>query len=135
MPLVGGFYYLLMIGELPTKEQALEVEAEWAKRSAVPDYVYKMLKSMPKETHPMTLFSQAVLALQSGSVFAQRYHSMKKDVYWEAALEDSLDLTAKLPVIAAYIYRMKYFGESKKLKYNPKLDYGANFCQDDGRCG
>jgi citrate synthase len=127
IPLVGGFYYLLMIGELPTKEQAEEVEAEWAKRSEVPDHVYKMLKAMPKETHPMTLFSQAVLALQGKSVFASRYHSMKKDAYWEAALEDALDLTAKLPVIAAYIYRMKYFGETKKLKYNPKLDYGANF--------
>jgi citrate synthase len=127
IPMVGGFYYLLMIGELPTKDQAEEVEAEWAKRSEVPDYVYKMLKSMPKETHPMTLFSQAVLALQNGSVFAHKYHSMKKDAYWEAALEDSLDLTAKLPIIAAFIYRMKYFGETKKLKYNPKLDYGANF--------
>jgi citrate synthase len=129
MPLVGGFYYLLMIGELPTKEQALEVEAEWAKRSAVPDHVYKMLKTMPSDTHPMTLFSQAVLALQNGSVFAHKYHTMKKDAYWEAALEDSLDLTAKLPIIAAYIYRMKYFGETKKPKYNPKLDYGANFAK------
>jgi citrate synthase len=129
MPLVGGLYYLLMIGEVPTKEQAMEVEAEWAKRADVPDYVFKMIKSMPKETHPMTLFSQAVLALQNTSVFAQRYHSMKKDVYWEAALEDSLDLTAKLPVIAAYIYRMKYFGENKKPRYNPKQDYGLNFAR------
>jgi citrate synthase len=129
MPLVGGLYYLLMIGEVPTKEQAMEVEAEWAKRADVPDYVFKMIKSMPKETHPMTLFSQAVLALQNNSVFAQKYHSMKKDVYWEAALEDSLDLTAKLPVIAAYIYRMKYFGENKKPKYNPKQDYGLNFAR------
>ena len=127
IPLVGGLYYLLMVGEVPTKEQALEVEAEWAKRATVPDYVFKMIKSMPKETHPMTLFSQAVLALQNGSVFAHQYHSMKKDVYWEAALEDSMDLTAKLPVIAAFIYRMKYFGEKGKPKYNPKLDYGANF--------
>jgi len=127
MPLVGGLFYLLMIGEVPTKEQAMEVEAEWARRAEVPDYVFKMIKSMPKETHPMTLFSQAVLALQNHSVFAQRYHSMKKDVYWEAALEDSLDLTAKLPVIAAYIYRMKYFGENKKPKYNPRQDYGMNF--------
>jgi citrate synthase len=127
MPLVGGLYYLLMIGEVPTKEQAMEVEAEWAKRSEIPDYVYKMLKSMPKETHPMTLFSQAVLALQNGSVFAEKYHSMKKDVYWEAALEDSLNLTAKLPLIAAFIYRMKYFGETRKVKYNPKQDYGMNF--------
>ncbi len=127
MPLVGGLYYLLMVGEVPTKEQAWEVEAEWAKRTAIPAHVYKMIKAMPKETHPMTLFSQAVLALQGQSVFAHKYHEMKKDVYWEAALEDSLDLTAKLPVIAAYIYRMKYFGESKKPRYNPKWDYGQNF--------
>lgn len=129
MPLVGGLYYLLMIGEVPTKEQAMEVEAEWAKRADVPDYVFKMLKSMPKETHPMTLFSQAVLALQNGSVFASKYHSMKKDAYWEAALEDSLNLTAKLPLIAAYIYRMKYFGENKKPKFNAKQDYGMNFAR------
>jgi citrate synthase len=127
MPLVGGLYYLLLIGEVPTKEQAQEVEAEWAKRATVPDYVFKMLKSMPKETHPMTLFSQSVLALQNGSAFASKYHEMKKDQYWEAALEDSLDLTAKLPIIAAYIYRMKYFGETKKPKYNPRQDYGLNF--------
>jgi citrate synthase len=129
MPLVGGLYYLLMIGEIPTKEQAQEVEAEWAKRATVPDYVYKMLKSMPKETHPMTLFSQAVLALQNNSVFAAKYHSMKRDQYWEAALEDSLNLTAKLPVIAAYIYRMKFFGETSKPKYNPRQDYGLNFAR------
>ena len=127
MPMVGGFYYLLLIGEVPTKEQAQEVEAEWARRAAIPDYVFKMLKTMPRETHPMTLFSQAVLALQNGSSFAARYHEMKRDQYWEAALEDSLDLTAKLPVIAAYIYRMKYFGETSKPKYNPRQDYGLNF--------
>jgi len=130
MPLVGGLYYLLMIGEVPTREQAMEVEAEWAKRAEIPDYVYKMLKSMPKETHPMTLFSQAVLALQNGSVFAKKYHEgMKKDAYWEAALEDSLNLTATLPLIAAFIYRMKYFDETRKMKYNPKQDYGMNFAR------
>ena len=52
---------------------------------------------------------------------------MKKDEYWDAALEDSIELTAKLPVIAAFIYRYKYFGETKKPKYNPKWDYGLNF--------
>ena len=129
LPLVGGLYYLLMIGEVPTKEQAQAVEAEWADRAEVPDYVFKMLRAMPKDTHPMTLFSQAVLALQHDSLFAKKYHSLKKDVYWEAALEDSLNLTAKLPLIAAYIYRMKYFGETKKLKYNPKQDYGMNFAR------
>lgn len=129
MPMVGGMYYLLMVGDVPTKEQAQAVEAEWAERAELPDYVLKMLRAMPKETHPMTLLSQAVLALQNESVFTKRYHDMKKDAYWEAALEDSLNLTAKLPLIAAYIYRLKYFDETKKPKYNPKLDYGANFAR------
>ncbi|MGZ9223438.1 MAG: citrate (Si)-synthase [Anaerolineales bacterium] len=130
MPLVGGLYYLLMIGEVPTKEQAMEVEEEWAKRADVPDYVFKMLKAMPRETHPMILFSQAVLALGKDSKFTRAYHDgVKRDHYWEPALEDSLDLTARLPIVAAFIYRMKYFGESKKPKYNPKQDYGLNFAR------
>lgn len=129
IPMVGGLYYLLMVGEVPTKEQATEVEAEWAKRAELPDHVLKVIRAMPKDTHPMTLLSQAVLAMQTDSVFAKKYHEMKKDQYWDAALEDSLNLTARLPLIAAYIYRLKYFGETKKPKYNPKLDYGANFAR------
>lgn len=130
MPLVGGLYYLLMIGEVPTREQALQIEEEWARRSALPDYVYKMLKSMPKDTHPMILFTQAVLALGRDSTFHRQYDAgMKKDVYWEPALEDSLELTAKLPVIAAYIYRHKYLGKSSKPRYNPRQDYGLNFAR------
>ena len=130
MPLVGGLYYLLMVGQIPTKEEAMAVEAEWAHRAEIPDYVYKMLKDMPKDAHPMILFTLAVMSLERNSAFARRYkEGMKKDEYWVPALEDSLDLTAKLPVIAAFIYRYKYFGEKKKPKYNPKLDYGANFAR------
>jgi citrate synthase len=128
MPYVGGLYYLLITGEIPTRAQAEEVEKEWANRALVPDYVFKMIRSMPNETHPMVLFSQAVLALESGSKFAKAYHDgVKKDAYWESTLEDSLDLTAKLPVIAAFIYRLKYFGETRKPKYNVRQDYGTNF--------
>jgi citrate synthase len=130
MPMVGGLYYLLMVGNSPTKEQAQAVEDEWAKRANVPDYVFKVIKTMPRETHPMILLSQAVLALGNDSIFTKKYHEgMKKDIYWEAALEDSLNLTAKLPVIAAFIYRIKYFGETAKPKYNPKQDFGANFAR------
>ena len=129
IPYVGALYYLLVVGEIPTKAQAEEVEAEWAGRSVVPAYVYNVLRAMPKETHPMVLFSQAVLALQNGSAFAKAYHDgVKKDLYWESTLVDSLDLTAKLPVIAAFIYRLKY-GDKKEPKYDPKADYGANFAR------
>jgi citrate synthase len=130
MPYVGGLYYLLMIGEIPNRSQAEAVEKEWASRAIVPDYVFKMIRSMPQEIHPMALLSQAVLALESGSKFAKAYHAgVKKDAYWESTLEDSLDLTAKLPVIAAFIYRLKYFGETKKPKYNARQDYGTNFAR------
>jgi len=130
MPLVGGLYYLLMIGDVPTKEQALEVEAEWAKRAEVPDHIYKMIKAMPKDTHPMILLTQAVVALGRESAFSRQYHAgMKKDVYWEPALDDSLDLTAKLPVIAAFIYRYKYLGKQAKPRYNSRQDYGLNFAR------
>jgi citrate synthase len=130
MPLVGGLYYLLLIGDVPTKEQALEVEAEWAKRAEVPDHIYKMIRAMPKDTHPMILLTQAVVALGRESAFSRQYHAgMKKDVYWEPALDDSLDLTAKLPVIAAFIYRYKYLGKQGKPRYNSKQDYGLNFAR------
>jgi len=129
IPYVGALYYLLVVGEIPTQAQAEELEAEWARRSSVPSYVYAMLRAMPKETHPMVLFSQAVLALQNGSAFAKAYHDgVKKDLYWESTLVDALDLTAKLPVIAAFIYRLKY-GDGKEPRYDPKADYGANFAR------
>jgi citrate synthase len=127
MPYVGGLYYLLMVGEVPTKAQAEEVEAEWAKRAEVPAYVFDVLRAMPHDTHPMTLFSQAILALQNGSAFAKKYHQgLKKDAYWEPSLDDSIDLTAKLPIIAAFIYNLKY-RKGEIPVWDPKLDYGANF--------
>lgn len=127
IPYVGGLFHLLMTGDVPTKAEAQEIEADWARRSTVPGHVYAMLRTMPKETHPMVLLSQAVLALESGSKYAKAYHDgVKKDFYWESTLEDAMDLTAKLPVMAAFIYRLKY-GDGTEPKYNPKLDYGANF--------
>ncbi len=129
MPYVGGLYYLLLTGEIPTKAQAEEVETEWGRRAWIPSYVYDVLRAMPPETHPMTLFSQGILALQVGSKFVQKYHEgMKKDEYWVPALEDSLDLTAKLPILGAFIYRLKY-RDGTEPRWDPNLDYGANFAQ------
>ena len=127
MPYVGGLYYLLLIGKVPSEEQALEVENEWKARSQVPDYVFKVLKSLPRDSHPMMLFSTAILALHHGSVFAHRYQEdMQRDEYWEPMLEDSLNLTAKLPSLAAYIYNMKY-KDGNYIQPKADLDWGANF--------
>jgi len=127
MPYVGGLYWLLLVGDFPTEEEALSIEAEWKKRNQVPQHVFDLLKGFPSDTHPMTLFAAAVLALQPESVFAKRYkEGMKKTEYWEPMLEDTLNLTAKLPVIAAFIYRLKYKG-GDFIAPDPDLDWGANF--------
>ena len=127
MPYSGGVYYLLLIGEVPTQEEALEVESEWRARSEVPSYVYDVIRAMPADTHPMTLFSQAVLSLQRESLFVKRYQEgMRREEYWEPTLEDSLNLTAKLPAIAAFIYRWK-FKEGDIIPPDPDLDWAGNF--------
>jgi citrate synthase len=129
MPYVGGLYYLLMTGEVPTKEQACLVEQDWASRSGIPQYVYETLRALPRNTHPMTLFTLAVQSLQTQSQFAKRYQEgMRKDEYWEPMLEDSLNLTAKLPVLAAYIYNLKY-RDGEIPQVDTSLDWGANFAK------
>jgi citrate synthase len=129
MPYSGGLYYLLIVGEIPTKEQAQAVEREWAQRWEVPGYVFDMLRAMPKDTHPMTLFSMAVLSMQRDSLFFKRYQGgMRKEEYWEPMLEDSLNLTAKLPAIAAFIYSLKY-KDGKFTPPDPKMDWAGNFAQ------
>ena len=126
-PLVGGLYYLLVCGEVPTYEQAQAVENEWRARSEIPGYVIDFLKAMPEDVHPMTLISTAILTMQRESLFTKAYHEgMRKEEYWEPMLEDSLNLTAKLPVLAAYIYRLKY-KSGDMIHPDPDLDLGGNF--------
>ncbi len=127
MPYVGGLYYLFLVGKVPNEGQAVDVENEWKARAAIPSFVFDVLKSMPRDSHPMMLFSTAILALQHGSVFAQRYREgMTRDDYWEPMLEDSLNLTAKLPSIAAFIYSLKFKG-GEFVEPKNDLDWGANF--------
>lgn len=127
MPYVGGLYYLFLVGRIPSQAEALEVEEEWKKRGSVPQYVFDTIKLMPTDSHPMTLFTLAVLTLQRESVFSKQYHEgLKKESFWEPMLEDSMNLIAKLPEIAAYIYRFKYKG-GDIISSNPDLDWGGNF--------
>lgn len=129
IPLVGGFYYFLFTADIPTLEEAEEVEADWRSRWAVPQYVYDTIEGAGiQESHPMTLFALGVLAMQRESIFAKRYaeKSIKRDQYWEAMYEDSMTMTARLPAIAAYIYRRKYYGDNPNPP-DPNLDWGSNF--------
>jgi citrate synthase len=122
-------FYLLCVGELPDAETLADLQADLRQRAAVPDYVWAVLKAMPADSHPMTMFDTAILVLERESVFRRQYaEGMKKDEYWHAALEDSLQLIAKLPAVAAGIYRIHY-GKGEPIPSNPKLDWGADYAQ------
>ncbi len=120
-------FYLLLVGELPDKDTLKNLQEDYSKRSEVPSYVWDVLKAMPKDSHPMCMFDTAILALEKESVFRKRYtEGMKKEEYWEPALEDSLSLLAKLPAIAAGVYRIR-FNKGEIIPPNKKLDWGANY--------
>lgn len=120
--------WLLLTGELPDAESVETLKADLQKRAkAVPKYVWDVLKAMPKDSHPMTMFSTAILVMEKDSHFKKRYNEgMRKEEYWEPMLEDALDLIARAPVIAAGIYRMRY-KKGPVITPDAKLDLGANF--------
>ncbi len=127
IPYVEGHIYLLLTGEFPTDDDVQDVVEDFKTRNRVPEYVYDMLSAMPKDTHPMSMFSAAVVSMQRESVFVKRYNEgMNKMEYWEPMYEDAMNLLAKLPEIAAHIYRMKY-KNNDIIAPDTELDFGANF--------
>lgn len=108
-PLPEALFWLMLVGEVPTQEEANWLTEEWRKRSAVPAHVFTTLDALPANTHAMTQFSIAISAMQTESIFAARYdEGMPKDEYWDATYEDTMNLIARLPQVAAYIYRRTY---------------------------
>jgi citrate synthase len=127
MPYVEGFFYLLLTGDIPTEDEAKEVAEEFKKRHKVPQYVFDALRQLPPDSHPMAMFSAAIVSMQRESVFVKEYNAgLNKMEYWAATYEDGLNLLAKLPQIAAFIYRLKY-KNGDIIDPDPNLDMGGNF--------
>lgn len=126
-PLPEGLFHLMLLGELPSEDDVHHITSVWQRRSHVPTHVFNSIEALPLSSHPMTQFVVAVMALQTESVFAKKYAAgMSKKDYWEAVFDDSMDLIARLPRVAAYIYRRKYkFGEH--IQPNGLLDWAGNF--------
>jgi citrate synthase len=76
----------------------------------------------------MTQLSIGVLALQKDSKFAKAYkNGVNKKEYWETCYEDSLDLMAKLPRLAALIFNNVYKDGKKTPEVNADYDMSQNF--------
>jgi citrate synthase len=126
-PMPEGLFWLMLIGEIPTKEEVKWLTENWMRRANVPEHVFRAIEALPIETHPMTQFSVAIMAMQNTSVFAQRYTTgLNKSEYWDATYEDSMNLIARLPRIAAYIYN-RVFRQGEQTLPDISLDWAANY--------
>jgi citrate synthase len=126
-PLPEGLFYLMLLGELPKEKDVNELTANWQRRSHVPNYVFDAIEALPVSSHPMTQFVVAIMALQTESQFAKKYaEGLNKKDYWEAIFDDSMNLIARLPRVAAYIYRRKY-KNGEHIQPNGLLDWAGNF--------
>merc|ERR1712193_371661 len=127
-PLPEGLFWLLVTGEVPTEEQVRGLSAEWADRAALPSHVVTMLNNFPSTLHPMSQLVAACSALNTESQFAKSYsEGIHKTKYWDATYEDSMNLIAKLPVVAATIYNNLYRDGATPCPIDPTKDWSYNY--------
>eukprot|EP00882_Tetradesmus_deserticola_P009616 GHRQ01010151.1.p1 GENE.GHRQ01010151.1~~GHRQ01010151.1.p1 ORF type:complete len:591 (+),score=227.22 GHRQ01010151.1:196-1968(+) len=125
-PLPEGLLWLLLTGEVPSKEQVKGVTEDLRRRSVTPPHIQRLLEALPADTHPMTQLVTLVAAMQTESEFARAYASgVHKSRYWEPYYEDTMNLLARLPAIAAMIYRRSYAG-GNYIAPDPQLDWAGN---------
>jgi citrate synthase len=111
--------YLLVHGELPTKEQLDQWEHDVTIHTFVHENIKEFLQGFRHDAHPMGMLLSTVGAL---STFYPEAKDIKDDNerYWA-----SIRLIAKMPTLAAFAYR-----HSLGLPYNypdNDLSYPANF--------
>lgn len=76
----------------------------------------------------MTQFSAAVAALNHDSAFAAAYSKgIKKTEYWQPTFDDSIDLIAKIPAVAARIYYNVFGRGDGKQAVDSSLDWIGNY--------
>jgi len=129
-PLPEGLFWLLLTGDIPTEEQVRGLSADWAARAELPSHVVTMLNNFPSHLHPMAQFSAAMAALNSESKFAKAYsEGVHKSKYWDTSFEDSMDLIAKLPVVAATIYNNLFREGAAPCPIDTSKDWSHNFTE------
>ncbi|MGB3477980.1 MAG: citrate (Si)-synthase [bacterium] len=122
-------FFLLATGELPDDAAIADLTKDLKSRAKVPDYVWNTLEAMPKDSHPMAMFSLGILAMEKDSVFRKKYdEGLKKVDFWDPTFEDCLNLIAKLPTLAAGIYRMR-FNKGPRIEPDPKLDWAGDYAR------
>ena len=73
MPYVEGLYYLLLTGDMPTKEEVKYLMVDFKNRRFIPRYVWDVIDAFPSNSHPMAILSAAVMSLERESHFNTSY--------------------------------------------------------------
>ncbi|TKX18664.1 2-methylcitrate synthase [Elsinoe australis] len=132
-----SMFWLLLTGQVPSVNQIRAFSKDLAGRAELPSYINTLLDNFPKDLHPMTQFACAVSALNHESIFAKAYEKgLNKAEYWEPTYEDSINLIAKLPTIAAKIYQNSYRGGGAlPAQIDPNQDWCYNYAAMLGKGG
>ncbi|CAL1265381.1 unnamed protein product [Larinioides sclopetarius] len=127
-PLPEGIFWLLMTGDMPTYEQAKSLSQQWAEQAQLPPHVLTILNNFPPNLHPVARFAAAITACNTESVFAKAYsEGVPESRYWEFTFDDAMSLIAKLPTIAATIYKNMNHQGSSVCVVDPAKDWAHNF--------
>jgi citrate synthase len=126
-PLPEGLFHLILMNEMPDDDDVRRLSNSWARRAIVPQHVFKAIDALPLTAHPMTQFVVGIMALRTETEFGKAYaRGISKSAYWEYTYEDAMNLIARLPRVAAYIYRRTY-KNGEHIEPDPKLDWAGNF--------
>ncbi|ORY81002.1 2-methylcitrate synthase [Protomyces lactucae-debilis] len=119
--------WFLLTKQIPTAAQVHGLSKDLADQGDLPAHTQKILDAMPKTLHPMTQMSIAVASLNQDSAFEKAYSqgSLKKSDYWEPAFDDVIYTIAKLPTIAATIYKNVH-GVNTTIKLDNTVDLCTN---------
>ena len=125
-------FFLLMTGDIPDENESADLKTQFGNHAVIPDYVWDVMRSMPEDSHPMTMFNTGIMVMQQESIFRKKYdEGVSKDEYWKYCLEDGINLLSKLPGLAAGIYRI-HFNKGDLVDYDPELDWAENFVHMTG---
>ncbi|KII89205.1 hypothetical protein PLICRDRAFT_53670 [Plicaturopsis crispa FD-325 SS-3] len=125
--------WLLLTGQVPTEAQTRALSRELAEKGELPQFVEQLLDSLPATLHPMTQLGIGVAALNRDSSFQAAYEKgIKKTEYWSHTLDDCINLIARLPALAARIYRNVYRPGQPLPAINKDLDLVGNYVNQLG---
>ena len=110
--------YLLLHGELPTKDELDNFSKQMRELRVLPQRVEDCLKELPPKPHPMDILKVAV-------AHAGLYDPDRECLCREGVIRKVIRLIVQIPTMIAYYHRVRTGQEI--IPPNPELGYAANF--------